>query len=500
MAAAVVMARALSASAQPVQPRVVVIVGAGMAGLTCARELLRTTEYRVRLVEAASKPGGRVRATALTEGSRVPLDLGAEFVHGTGTVLTELIHELFVASAGTRKRVSAEDLYEPVFVTSHADGGPDDAPTVHGKYGMFFVDGRLIMYNDPAIQQVSAALADVLDESSAALSLGEALDGAPVPLPPSLRAVAVASFANTSGCSDLYGLSLPMLRKFKRHWDEHETAGDFRLSIGMTAVVDAMVDNLQQEGRDRCSLQCNWKVQRIRQHGDQIFGAVDIESATGEMIRADAVVVTVPPPLLKQLDMELPEKKVSALSNIGFARVVKVILQFSTRAWPEKLQSIICADELPVPEIWFFEVNDEAATRYVAVGYLTSDAADSFVRTVKESAIAEATQTATRASADAAAGKIFLQQLARVLSQSEASLSSSLLGSLVYDWKDDHPTVQGGYMYPMTGLTVQSLQDLAAPHGRVVFAGEATNTNACCTLQAAMETGIRAADQVRRLC
>ena len=52
-------------------------------------------------------------------------------------------------------------------------------------------------------------------------------------------------------------------------------------------------------------------------------------------------------------------------------------------------------------------------------------------------------------------------------------------------------------MYPRTGLTVRPhLQALADRNRRILLAGEATNTNACCTIQAAMETGIRAADQV----
>jgi monoamine oxidase len=52
-------------------------------------------------------------------------------------------------------------------------------------------------------------------------------------------------------------------------------------------------------------------------------------------------------------------------------------------------------------------------------------------------------------------------------------------------------------MYPKVGMTRDHLCDLAEPWGGIFFAGEATNTNACCTVQAAMETGVRAANQVR---
>jgi monoamine oxidase len=51
-------------------------------------------------------------------------------------------------------------------------------------------------------------------------------------------------------------------------------------------------------------------------------------------------------------------------------------------------------------------------------------------------------------------------------------------------------------VYPKVGITPADLQALAEPMGNIYFAGEATNTNACCTVQAAMETGLRAAKEV----
>jgi Flavin containing amine oxidoreductase len=467
-----------------------------MAGLTCARELLlrgAPSDVRVCLVEAASEPGGRVRACSAL-GGLLPLDLGAEFVHGKDTVLTELIDELFDYSHEDK------DLYEPIFITSHADGGPDAAPTATGKYGMYYVDGELKLYNDPVIQQLSAVLAGVLHESTSA-SLGDALDTAQL-LPASLRTLAVASYANTAGCSDLHQLSLPMIRRFETHWETNETGGDFRLpaSIGMKGVVDALVRKLLHccQGEGTFKLQCDWKVQRIRENnGDHVVRPVEVVSTTGEMICADVVVVTVPPPMLKELDMELSNAKLKALSFVGFERIVKVFCKFSTRHWPENLQSVVCADNLPIPEIWFLELKDSASTSYVAVGYLTSNAADTFMKAVQSRTGAEGIPR--KAKMKETAMTISIQQLAQVLSIPEILLAESCVDCLVYDWKDDHPTVQGGYMYPITGMTVQHLQDLAAPDGRVLFAGEATNNNACCTLQAAMETGIRAAGEVRLL-
>ena len=71
----------------------VVIIGAGISGLTCARELLRLNpSIRVTIVEASDHPGGRIRGHKC---HGIEIDIGAEFIHGPGTVLTDLVEELY---------------------------------------------------------------------------------------------------------------------------------------------------------------------------------------------------------------------------------------------------------------------------------------------------------------------------------------------------------------------------------------------------------------------
>ena len=58
----------------------VVIIGAGMAGLAAACELARSG-VRVSILEARERIGGRV-FTLRDPGSKFPMELGAEFIHG----------------------------------------------------------------------------------------------------------------------------------------------------------------------------------------------------------------------------------------------------------------------------------------------------------------------------------------------------------------------------------------------------------------------------------
>ena len=58
----------------------VVIIGAGAAGLAAAATLAQQG-YRIALVEARDRIGGRVY-TIRPPGATLPIELGADFVHG----------------------------------------------------------------------------------------------------------------------------------------------------------------------------------------------------------------------------------------------------------------------------------------------------------------------------------------------------------------------------------------------------------------------------------
>jgi len=73
---------------EPAKQRILVI-GAGMAGLTAARRLSEAGR-QVLVLEARDRVGGRIRT--LREGDQI-LELGAEFIHGHPPELWELIHE-----------------------------------------------------------------------------------------------------------------------------------------------------------------------------------------------------------------------------------------------------------------------------------------------------------------------------------------------------------------------------------------------------------------------
>lgn len=69
----------------------IVVIGAGVAGLSAALPLARAGA-RVTLLDAAERVGGRVFSLH-SGGSGAPVELGAEFVHGEATELVALLEE-----------------------------------------------------------------------------------------------------------------------------------------------------------------------------------------------------------------------------------------------------------------------------------------------------------------------------------------------------------------------------------------------------------------------
>ncbi len=106
-------------------PPEVVIIGAGVAGLTAAREL-SAAGVQVLVLEARDRLGGRVLTHHTPDG---PVELGAEFVHGASVATMDVVQE-----AGLRLREVGRGRPRPDFFAAMdqllalaADGAADES-------------------------------------------------------------------------------------------------------------------------------------------------------------------------------------------------------------------------------------------------------------------------------------------------------------------------------------------------------------------------------------
>ncbi|HUP90229.1 MAG TPA: FAD-dependent oxidoreductase, partial [Longimicrobiales bacterium] len=74
----------------------VIVIGAGAAGLTAAREF-RQAGKSVQILEASDRIGGRVRSISDPHAG-IPLELGAEFLHGEAKESNKLLREARLAT------------------------------------------------------------------------------------------------------------------------------------------------------------------------------------------------------------------------------------------------------------------------------------------------------------------------------------------------------------------------------------------------------------------
>lgn len=118
----------------------------------------------------------------------------------------------------------------------------------------------------------------------------------------------------------------------------------------------------------------DWNVSKIETLNDGIC----LVSISGEAIRGNSVIVTCPPNSWSSI-MEFREEKEVAANFIGGEKAIKVMLKFNELPWPTDLQGLICADSLPVPELWFRDAGD----LHLAVCFLTSEYAEDLLTTSK---------------------------------------------------------------------------------------------------------------------
>jgi Monoamine oxidase len=390
---------------------------------------------------------------------------------------------------------------------AHADGGPQKVPTKDGKYGVYYLvqEDKLLRFDsdDEDFCQLNDALGNLewecIDNGPKLVdqSVGSYLEEN-VSVPPRMNGILEAGFGNTAGCSNLHKISLSATIDFEKHWEENEEAGDVRLNsrIGMIGVIDAQREKIEQD--QRCKICLEWKVKEI-----SWSSGANIYSIDGRHIFADKVILTVPPPIITMEEIKfhppLPAWKTTAFSMVGMERAIKVISKFTKRLWPENVQSVIAGD-MPIPEIWFREMKvhskddtvDSSCSTYIAVGFLTSKAADDFVRILNQGI------TPLESKEDVAANLV-KEQLSKIFKINQSNIEEAYESSMLFDW-GGVDTIRGGYVFPKVGITKVHFLQMAESLGNVLyFAGEATNTGACCTVQAAMETGKRAANEILKI-
>jgi len=502
--------------------KTVVIVGAGASGLSAARSFVESgkTDIDIIIVESSDYIGGRIKTSSSFIGNGHKIELGAELIHGNNTRLSRFIEE-----QGLHLHNNTSSL-EPYFITAQGDGGPDDQPTKNGMYGAYYLgkEDKILPFDstDPDFEHLNETFwrmcavdeetfreeNKITSEQSRKSQKNKNTSSMYQEFPDDeqkslhdylqsknisdrMKGLTIAGYANTVGCTDLKRISFAAVKAHERYWETNEESGDFHLhsKISMGGIVDSFVRLLKH----KVSILLNWKVVSI----DYSFNRKDIllRSHNGQQINADACIISVPVSIINDEVIEfqppLPRQKIESFKMVGMERAMKIILKFNKKLWPEKLQSIVCSD-CEIPEIWFREFrlsdsdnkkpanfNSKNQSTFVAVCFLTSKYADELAKHGNQKAVS-----------------IAKEQLCKVFRISSEDMNKSYITYTIFDWKE-HDGIRGGYGYPKVGIQRKHYLCMAENvDEKMFFCGESTHLGAGMTIQAAMDTGVRAAEEV----
>ena len=417
----------------------VLVVGAGMAGLTAARALAEAG-LKVLVLEAQERIGGRILTQHVGDEA---IELGAEFIHGRPPELWALIEE---AGLESYERGGSQICFE--------DGVLSDCG---GEMG-----------------EVFEPLEKLEDFDGPDISFAEYLDREEVAEEDRGRMTGYVEGFNAADHRQISAASLGAQQKA-----EDSTEGDrtFRLRGGYDQLPAYLAQRISEYGGTvvtrTVAKEIRWKA-----------GRVEIVTDSGSFVATRAV-VTLPLAVLQSGRVSfspMPEAVMGAAGFLRMGQARRFTLLFRERFW-EKLEPQDALSEMSflfsfseMPPVWWTPHPEASNSITGWVGGPRSEALEGI----------GSEELARRACATL--GKIF--------GLPQDQVSELLLGCHTHDWRND-AFAGGAYSYVATGGLDASRQMTEPEAETLYFAGEHTDvTGHWGTVHAAMRSGLRAAEQI----
>jgi monoamine oxidase len=424
----------------------IIIVGAGAAGLAAARELHRAGA-KVMVLEARARIGGRI-LTHHDTNCPLPIELGAEFVHGRPPTIFKLLEAFGLGAVETESRrlLAEEGGLKPLddFWEIVASVDEQIDPNVDVPYEAFLKSAEATAFHKSVaksyVEGFNAARADVIGAAAVALS--------------------------------------------DRAAQEIEGEKQFRLPSGYDALVREFAKELPSDcvRLEHVVCEVTWKP------GDVEVRCV--HHGAEDRFRARYLIATVPLGLLRSK----PDKrggilfdpplapKTAALSRLEVGHVIKVIMRFRERFWEDpriigdchNFGFTLCFDAA-FPTWW----TTQPVTMNLLTGWAAGTAAEKLLgRTPDE------------------LRKLAITSISETFRVPSASIEAQFMEMHFHDWSAD-PFARGAYSYPAAG-GIEAAKTLAEPLERTLFfAGEATDFQGYNgTVHGPIKSGYRAAREV----
>jgi monoamine oxidase len=440
----------------------VLVLGAGAAGLVAARRLAAAGK-RVAIVEARDRIGGRIFTAprALQSDAPIPIELGAEFIHGLPRSTWDIVREAQLA-------------------TYELDGEPwcFDAGLLHlcgeERRGAFEVVAKMPGWLAAQPAGSDATFAEYLKRAAIDAALAE-------------RASAYVEGFNAA---DRNIIGVAALARQQRAENDIQADRIFRICRGYSALPQFLADQFRQSGG---TIIFERPVRTIRwSRGAVSFGGLDAANQAFEL-RGEQAVITLPLGVLHagavQFDPRPDDLMVQA-ARMAMGPVLRQTLLFDAPFW-EGAQLRTAAEG--IRDLGFLFAREETPATWWTVRPDAAPMLTAWAAGPKAVALAKkaAVSGGPRALLEEA-----LRVLAKIFGLEAAAIKKMLVSWHTHDWQADAYS-RGAYSYAPAGALDASLRMTQPVERTLFFAGEHTDTEGHWgTVHAALNSGSRAADQI----
>lgn len=387
----------------------VIIIGAGAAGLTAMKDLL-AAGHHVCLLEASSRPGGRI-ITMVEDGFDEPVEAGAEFIHGKLEHSFRLLKEANIPCQAVEGRMIA---------VQHEEWQKEE----HDEHWDEFMQKLEKLKDDMSVAQF-------LDENFPGDQYRD------------LRK-AVINFAEGF---DLADISKASTLSLKDEWKDIEKT-QYRVIGGYIQLINYLRNSCDHSN---ASFYFNACVTEI----EYAAGNAVVHTDDNRRFEAPFVIVTVSVGVLQSGSIKFKPALTlhdGAIKALGFGPVIKFLFWFKTKHWKkhgDDVGFILSDEEIPT---WWTQLPDE---NNLLTGWLGGPGAFKKINETEESLL----QTA-------------LISLSSIFNTPVDELRTDLVHHRIYSWQN-LPYIKGGYSYN-TLDSVKARKILSMPVDETVFfAGEA---------------------------
>ena len=441
----------------------ILVIGAGLAGLSCAYELDRAG-YNVMVLEAKTHPGGRVRTYRDSFADNLYAEMGAEYINSSDKYVQKYCKqfELKILPAKQYDGIYVRNKY--IYMKDLKSGRvelPFDG-TLKGKlFGqeVKYIKKWIDLANEKGIHNEKI---QALDKISVEKLLKQG--GAPNDI------IELYSYLNatesTSVPSKMSGLSLVLNHVNTSGFSENTTEG--RIMGGNDQLPKAFAKELGSK------IKYDHAVKSVSITPDGL--EVDFSTSTNDYtIKGSKIVFAIPTTILKTIKVHpaFSKEKSKSIQNQSYGHVMKIAMQFQKRFWDSNnsIGQRVFTDT-PLRRIYHFSI-DQPGPRGILLSFTSGDDARKLGKLPHKSRMKIAKQTCNE-----------------IWSQSDKYWEN---GISKY-WNDDMWTKAS---YSLKGIGQKGYREiLAKSEEPFYFAGEHTAVNYA-SMDGAIESGVRVSNEIK---